>query len=171
MEHGPQKDLFQLRRSLSLLKFIIVCLFVCLFLCRVGRYLHVKPPSQLPWLPGSSAELFGAWQKAVSGGQCLKFYYSIPVEGADVGSLKVFITTQGKQWIIFQTTQGTATNWRLGLADIAVPVTNNYKVWNPIHKDMSFFLLYTNMNKMNSLHQVEEHPKISDFLIAVNASK
>ena len=72
----------------------------------------------------------------MSGGQYLKFYYSIPVEGADVGSLKVFITTQGKQWIIFQTTQGTATNWRLGLADIAVPVTNNYKVWNPIHKDV-----------------------------------
>ena len=35
---------------------------------------------------------------------------------------------------------------------------------DPIHKGVSLFLLHTNMNKMNSLHQVQEHPKISNFL-------
>ena len=34
----------------------------------------------------------------------------------------------------------------------------------PIHKGLSLFLLYTNMNTMNSLHHVKEHPKISHFL-------
>ena len=29
---------------------------------------------------------------------------------------------------------------------------------------MSLFLSYTNMDKMNSLHHVKEHPKISNFL-------
>ena len=35
---------------------------------------------------------------------------------------------------------------------------------DPIHKGVSLFLSYTNMNKMNSLHHVKEHPKISNFL-------
>ena len=34
----------------------------------------------------------------------------------------------------------------------------------PICKGMSLFLLYTNMNIMNGLHQMKEHPKISNFL-------
>ena len=35
---------------------------------------------------------------------------------------------------------------------------------DPIHKGVSLFLSYTNMNTMNNLHHVKEHPKISDFL-------
>ena len=40
---------------------------------------------------------------------------------------------------------------------------------NPDHKDtmqkgVSLFVLYTNMNKMNSLHHMKENPKISNFL-------
>ena len=37
-------------------------------------------------------------------------------------------------------------------------------VIDPIHKGVSLFLSHTNMNKMNSLYHVKEHPKISDFL-------
>ena len=33
-----------------------------------------------------------------------------------------------------------------------------------MQKGVSLFLSYTNMNKMNSLHHVKEHPKISNFL-------
>ena len=33
-----------------------------------------------------------------------------------------------------------------------------------MQKGMSLFLLYTNMNKMNSLYHTKEHPKISNFL-------
>ena len=29
---------------------------------------------------------------------------------------------------------------------------------DPIHKGVSLFLPYTNMNKMNGLHHVKEHP-------------
>ena len=29
---------------------------------------------------------------------------------------------------------------------------------DPIHKGVSLFLSYTNMNKMNGLHHVKEHP-------------
>ena len=35
---------------------------------------------------------------------------------------------------------------------------------DPIHKGVSLFLSYTNMNKMNSLHHMKQHPKISNFL-------
>ena len=35
---------------------------------------------------------------------------------------------------------------------------------DPIHKGVSLFLLYTNMNTINSLHHVKEHSKISHFL-------
>ena len=35
---------------------------------------------------------------------------------------------------------------------------------DPMQKGVSLFLSYTNMNKMNSLHHVKEHPKISNFL-------
>ena len=35
---------------------------------------------------------------------------------------------------------------------------------DPIHKGMSLFLSYTNMNTMNRLHHVKEHSKISHFL-------
>ena len=35
---------------------------------------------------------------------------------------------------------------------------------DPMQKGVSLFLSYTNMNKMNSLHHVKEHPKISHFL-------
>ena len=34
----------------------------------------------------------------------------------------------------------------------------------PIHKGVSLFLSYTNMYKVNSLHHVKEHPKISNLL-------
>ena len=47
---------------------------------------------------------------------------------------------------------------------------------DPIHKGVSLFLSYTNMNKMSSnLHHVRAHPKISNFQqfesLAVNVSK
>ena len=35
---------------------------------------------------------------------------------------------------------------------------------DPIHKGVSLFLSYTNMNTINSLHHVKEHSKISNFL-------
>ena len=35
---------------------------------------------------------------------------------------------------------------------------------DPIHKGVSLFLSYANMNKVNSLHYVKEHPKISNLL-------
>ena len=35
---------------------------------------------------------------------------------------------------------------------------------DPIHKGVSLFLSYTKVNKMNSLHHVKEHPKMSNFL-------
>ena len=35
---------------------------------------------------------------------------------------------------------------------------------DPIHKDVTIFLSCTNMNKMNSLHHVKQHPKISSLL-------
>ena len=35
---------------------------------------------------------------------------------------------------------------------------------DPIHKGVSLFLSYINMNTINSLHHVKEHPKISNFL-------
>ena len=35
---------------------------------------------------------------------------------------------------------------------------------DPTHKGVSLFLSYTNMNKIDSLHHVKEHPKISNFL-------
>ena len=35
---------------------------------------------------------------------------------------------------------------------------------DPVQKGVSLFLLYTNMNKMNSLHHMEAHPQISNFL-------
>ena len=34
----------------------------------------------------------------------------------------------------------------------------------PMQKGVSLFLSYTNMNKMNSLHHMKEHSKISNFL-------
>ena len=37
-------------------------------------------------------------------------------------------------------------------------------VIDPIHKDVSLFLSYTNMNKVNCLHHVKEHPKVINFL-------
>ena len=43
------------------------------------------------------------------------------------------------------------------------PPFDNHTI-DPIHKGASLFLSYTNMNKMNSLHHVKEHPKISSFL-------
>ena len=46
---------------------------------------------------------------------------------------------------------------------------------DPVHKGVSLFLSHTNMNKMNSLHHMKEHPQISNFLhlraIAVNVSE
>ena len=33
-----------------------------------------------------------------------------------------------------------------------------------VQKGVSSFLSYTNMNQMNSLHRIKEHPKISNFL-------
>ena len=33
-----------------------------------------------------------------------------------------------------------------------------------MQKGVSLFLSYTNMNKMNSLHHMKEHPKISNIL-------
>ena len=33
-----------------------------------------------------------------------------------------------------------------------------------MQKGMSLFFSYTNMNKIKSLHQVKEHPKMSNFL-------
>ena len=41
---------------------------------------------------------------------------------------------------------------------------NAVKSIDPIHKGVSLFLSYTNMNRMNSLHHVKEHPQISNFL-------
>ena len=35
---------------------------------------------------------------------------------------------------------------------------------DPMQKGMSLFLSYTNMNTMNSVHHVKEHPKISNLL-------
>ena len=35
---------------------------------------------------------------------------------------------------------------------------------DPMQKGVSLFLSYTNMNKMNSLHHLKEHPKISNLL-------
>ena len=35
---------------------------------------------------------------------------------------------------------------------------------DPMQKGVSLFLSYTNMNTMNSLHHMKEHPKISNFL-------
>ena len=35
---------------------------------------------------------------------------------------------------------------------------------DPMQKGVSLFLSYTNMNKMNSLHHMEAHPQISNFL-------
>ena len=35
---------------------------------------------------------------------------------------------------------------------------------DPIYKGVSLFVSHTNMNKMNSLYHVKEHPKISNFL-------
>ena len=35
---------------------------------------------------------------------------------------------------------------------------------DPMQKGMSLFLLYTNMNKMNSLHHMKEYPQIRNFL-------
>ena len=43
---------------------------------------------------------------------------------------------------------------------------------DPMQKGVSLFLLYINMNKMNSLHHKKEHPKISNFLqCEVHSSK
>ena len=39
-----------------------------------------------------------------------------------------------------------------------------FGIINPIHKGVSLLLSYTNMNQMNGLHHVKEHPKISNFL-------
>ena len=50
-----------------------------------------------------------------------------------------------------------------------------YVIIDPMQKGVSLFLSYTNMNKMNSLHHMEEYPKISSFcnlrVIAVNVPK
>ena len=54
----------------------------------------------------------------------------------------------------------------MGMGDISVVrgvrIPNNI---DPIHKGVSLFFPYTDMTiKMNSLHHVEEHPKISNSL-------
>ena len=53
----------------------------------------------------------------------------------------------------------------MGMGDISVVrgvrIPNNI---DPIHKGVSLFFSYTDMTKINSLHHVEEHPKISNFL-------
>ena len=46
----------------------------------------------------------------------------------------------------------------------ATKITDSNWPIDPIHKGMSSFLSYTNMNKIKSLHHLKEHPKISNFL-------
>ena len=54
--------------------------------------------------------------------------------------------------------------WQVLLTgQLEYPSTMNYNI-DPMQKGMSLFLSYTSMNKMNSLHHVKEHPKISNFL-------
>ena len=53
--------------------------------------------------------------------------------------------------------------WRL-LCHAWIVKLSKYATIDPIHKGVSLFLLYTNMNKMNGLHHVKEHPKITNFL-------
>ena len=46
-----------------------------------------------------------------------------------------------------------------------------YVIIDPMQKGVSLFLSYTNMNKMNSLHHMEAHPQISNFLQFESAVK
>ena len=46
----------------------------------------------------------------------------------------------------------------------------NLILTDPIHKGVSLFLSYANMNEMNSVHHMKEHPKISNFLKFENHS-
>ena len=43
-------------------------------------------------------------------------------------------------------------------------ISNYHLMNNPMQNGMPLFLSYTNMNKINSLHHMKEHPKISNFL-------
>ena len=77
---------------------------------------------------GQTADLVSPWIATKSGGQCLKFYYTM--YGKTMGSLSIKLElSNGKNWYIFYKKGNQGIDWKKGTGSINVPLGVSYKVF------------------------------------------
>ena len=77
--------------------------------------------------PGERADLVSPWIAAKSGGQCLKFYYTM--YGKTMGTLAIKLEqSNGVSWLIFYEKGNKGMDWKKGSGNINVDVRFRYQV-------------------------------------------
>ena len=88
--------------------------------------------------PGERADLLSPWIAAKSGGQCLKFYYTM--YGYTMGTLAIKLEkSNGVSFLIFHEKGNKGMDWKKGTASIDVDVGLRYQVRT--HPDFCAFFL------------------------------
>ena len=90
-----------------------------------GLYLYVESSGTTA---GQTADLVSPWIAAKSGGQCLKFYYTM--YGKTMGSLAIKMElSNGKSWFIFVKSGNQGMDWKKGTGNIDAPLGVSYRVF------------------------------------------
>lgn len=90
----------------------------------LGYYLYVESSGTSG---GQRADLVSPWIAAKSGGQCLKFYYTM--YGKTMGSLTIKLElSNGNNWLIFYKNGDQDMGWKKGTGYIDVPLGLWYRV-------------------------------------------
>ncbi|XP_078383081.1 uncharacterized protein LOC144665674 isoform X2 [Oculina patagonica] len=90
----------------------------------LGYYLYVESSDTST---GQTADLMSSWIAAKSGGQCLKFYYTM--YGKTMGSLSIKLElSNGKNWFIFYENGNQGMDWKKGTGNIDVPLGLLYRL-------------------------------------------
>lgn len=90
----------------------------------LGYYLYVESSGTSG---GQRADLVSPWITAKSGGQCLKFYYTM--NGKTMGSLEIKLElSNGNNWLIFYKKGDQGMGWKKGTGYIDVPLGLWYRV-------------------------------------------
>ena len=89
-----------------------------------GYYLYVESSGTRS---GQTADLVSPWIPAKSGGQCLKFYYTM--YGKTMGSLSIKLElSNGRNWFIFYKIGDQGMQWKSATGNIDVPLGISYRV-------------------------------------------
>ena len=99
-----------------------------------GYYLYVESSGTSA---GQRADLVSPWIPAKSGGQCLKFYYTM--YGKTMGSLSIKMEmSNGKSWFIFYESGNQGIDWKKGTGNIDVSLGLWYRVSDGFYSLLPF---------------------------------